>query len=362
MAAAATFVKHNPLTMHHSARALVIGMICVPVLGSAQCTPAASTIQSMTLTATPQTENRSGLAFNPLLGLYYSVNAGSAGYPIDTYDETGILVSTVTSGFDYRGAWWDPVGQRLLGNGYNNLGIFEQSLDPVTGFPLGAGTVVLASNQPDAQSIGDLDPDASEIIYFFDGSIHRFAAATHAALGTIAITGLPVAFSSINSNTIMYIGCQGHEYGLYDYSNRRVLYVNKATGAYSGSTQLPANAPARSSFGLSYANGKVWLFEAGQWLGYDLGFGMGMGEGADLGPLRVWPNPAAESITISADDGRPIAAARITDLAGRTVLDMAAARSSGTCLLDVSALPNGNYLVHAQEAGASRVLSLVIAR
>ncbi|MBK8228343.1 MAG: T9SS type A sorting domain-containing protein [Flavobacteriales bacterium] len=342
--------------------AIVTCLLGIPALSSAQCVPATSTIQSMTLTATPQTENRSGLAFNPLLGLYYSVNAGSAGYPIDTYDEAGTLVSTVTSGFDYRGAWWDPIGQRLLGNGYNNLGIFEQDLDPVTGFPLGAGTVVLASSQPDAQSIGDLDPDASEIIYFFNGSIHRFDAATHAALGTTAITGLPVSLASINSNTVMYIGCIGYEYGLYDYANRRVLYVNKATGAYSGSTQLPANAPARSSFGLSYANGKVWLFEQGAWLGYDLGFSVGIGDAATQGSLQLWPNPAAGSIAIAADDGRPIAAVRITDLAGRVVLNAASARSSGPCSLDVSALPNGNYLVHATVTRADRVLPLVILR
>ncbi len=348
--------------MKLSPLALVPCMLCFPALSSAQCIPAASAVQSMTLTATPQTENRSGLAFNPLLGLYYSVNAGSANYPIDTYDEAGTLVSTVTSGFDYRGAWWDPIGQRLLGNGYNNLGIFEQNLDPVTGFPLGTGTVLLASNQPDAQSIGDLDPDASEIIYFFDGSIHRFDAATHAALGTTAITGLPVSLASINSNTVMYIGCTGYEYGLYDYSNRRVLYVNKVSGAYSGNTQLPANAPPRSSFGLSYANGKVWLFEQGVWLGYDLGFSLGVGDAANLGSLQLWPNPAAESITIAADDGGAIAAARITDLAGRTMLNVATARSSGSCVLDVSALPIGNYLVHATGARADRVLPLVIVR
>ncbi|HRD54644.1 MAG TPA: hypothetical protein PKY96_18550, partial [Flavobacteriales bacterium] len=145
----------------------------------------------LTLTGTVGgTENRSALAYNPLLGLYYSVNAGNADYPLDTYAEDGSLAGTVPSGFDYRGAWWDPGGARLLGNGFASLGIFEQDLQAGTGLPLGTGTVVLSGNQPDVQSIGDLDTDANEIIYYYLGSIHRYSAPTNELLGSYAVTGL----------------------------------------------------------------------------------------------------------------------------------------------------------------------------
>lgn len=54
------------------------------------------------------TANRSAVAFNPNAELYYSVNAGSTVYPIDTYSIIGTRVNARPQGFDYRGAWWNP--------------------------------------------------------------------------------------------------------------------------------------------------------------------------------------------------------------------------------------------------------------
>jgi len=332
-------------------------------MAMAQCQPAATASLVLTLTGTVGgTENRSALAYNPLLGLYYSVNAGNADYPLDTYAEDGSLAGTVPSGFDYRGAWWDPGGARLLGNGFASLGIFEQDLQAGTGLPLGTGTVVLSGNQPDVQSIGDLDTDANEIIYYYLGSIHRYSAPTNELLGSYAVTGLPVPQASLNSNTVMYIGCQGNEIGLYDHVNRRILYVNKATGAYSGYTQLPANAPQRQSFGLSYANGIAWLFELGAWRGYDLGITLSVTEALSSSEMRMWPNPATDNVQLEWSAVRGRLELVVADMSGREVMREPFDGTAGIQGIDVSPLAPGSYCVQLRQGSILRSWPLVIAR
>ena len=317
-----------------------------PVAGSSQCIADEVTAPSLTLFTTVQegTNNRSGVVFNPLLGRYYSVNAGSSGYPLETYDEGGTLLNSVASGFDYRGAWWNPALSQFEGNGFDNAGIFVQNIDPVTGYALGTGTVVLNAAQPNAQSVGDLDTDADEIIYYSEGAIHRYARASNVFLGTYPITGLPVPTSSLNSNSVVYTGCPGSEIGVYDHENRRVLFVNKTTGAFSAQCQLPLNAPPRSTFGMSFANGLFWLFDNNQWQGYGVTDGsVGIEEEA-ISSVSVFPNPTTDLLTVSWEgNGGPPAEVRILDMAGRMVLNTRSV--ADRLVLDVQGLRPGAYLV-----------------
>ena len=341
----------------------IIAFVLLHGQAAAQCTPAATAIAGLTLLGQPGgTENRSGLAFNPQLGLYYSVNAGSANYPLDTYNEDGSLAATVISGFDYRGVWWEPTTSHLIGNGYATLGIFDQSLQVGTGLPLGTGTVVLTSNQPDVQSIGDLDTEANEILYYFAGSIHRYSASTNALLGTYAITGMPGGVGNLNSNTVMYIGCPGKEIALYDYLNRQVQYVNKSTGAYSGTTQLPSDAPQRASFGLSYANGSVWIYDQGAWHGYDLGLSLGIASQDNASEPILWPNPAADRVQLEWSAAHGMVSLAVIDMAGHEVMRRSYNASTGPLNLDVSALPAGSYTVQVQASAGRSTRPLVVAR
>jgi hypothetical protein len=235
--------------------------------------PLARAVEGPTLAASAgANDNRSAVVFNPEAGLYYSLDAGCMRYPADTYGEDGTFLGTVEQGFDYRGGWWDPVMEQLEGNGYAEAGIFVQTLDGTTHRPMGTGTTVHDAAQPHVHSVGTLDTEADEVIYYHDGAVHRYAHATNILLGRLPIAGLPVAFSDMNDNSIAYTGNPGYEYGLYDHVERRLLFINKATGAYAGYCQLPATAPRRTSFGVSYANGYFWLFDApsnpGTWRSY----------------------------------------------------------------------------------------------
>ena len=110
--------------------ALSVLVLFTSYLAQAQ-TPLSTAILDITLQCAGGTGNRTGIAFNPNQQLYYSVNAGNTSYPIETFDITGAQVSTVSQGFDYRGAWWNPNTSVLEGNGHANLGVWIQDLEAI---------------------------------------------------------------------------------------------------------------------------------------------------------------------------------------------------------------------------------------
>lgn len=312
----------------------------------AQCAVLENAVQGLSLTASGGgTNNRYGLVYNPLAKLYYSVNAGSSNYPVDTYNESGSLLASVTQGFDYRGAWWNPALNLFEGNGFNELGIFVHTLEAGTAYPTGTGVTVFTAAQPNAQSIGALDYDSNEIIYFDQGYIHRYSRNTNQFLGQYLIGDLPVPLTDINNNSVVYTGCTGYEIGLYDYVNRRVLFVNKTTGKYSGASQLPGSAPQRSSFGMSYANNLFWLFDAGNWYSYQI---VDLHAGASPLPLpyeiSLSPNPVSDVLHIRIDSPKEGIQAGLMTLQGQRI-HFAPLGSSGETVIDMSGLPAGIYLV-----------------
>jgi hypothetical protein len=250
---------------------LVLSLLCHWAI--AQCTVNANAVVGITLQCdnTQGQTNRSGVAYNPNFNLYYSVDAGSSGYPIETFDASGAPVADIPQGFDYRGLWWNPNTNKLDGNEYNGSAVSSQNLDG-SGYPLGTTTLIFVGAQPDIQSDGDYDYTSNEIVYYNNGQYHRYDGTTNAFIGTVTITGLPVTTSNLNDNTAFYTGCSGKEYGMYDYVLKAFYFIDKATGAYVSTSTLPVSAPAAAQFQASYANGKLWLFNTTdyKWYSYEV--------------------------------------------------------------------------------------------
>ncbi|NLO01359.1 MAG: HYR domain-containing protein, partial [Bacteroidales bacterium] len=210
--------------------------------------------------------NQAGVAYNPDKKLYYAVRAGNPTYTLYTYDESGNQVAESTAGFDFRGLWWNPNTSSLEGNGYIGNGYRKVDLD-ANGYALSTGTTDPASNyQPNSQSQGDYDYDLDEVIYCYNNTIYRTSRATGASIADIAITGLPA--NTINTTFVGYTGVPGGEVLIYDYSNKAVYFINKTTGEYSWSVQLPSSAPAKSYLNTSYANGHIWITDGTMWYSY----------------------------------------------------------------------------------------------
>ncbi|MBL7952863.1 MAG: S8 family peptidase [Flavobacteriales bacterium] len=76
------------------------------------------------------------------------------------------------------------------------------------------------------------------------------------------------------------------------------------------------------------------------------------------GTLAVWPNPTTGEVYIAADGHAGPARIRVTDIAGRIVLERNK-NLSGNLTLDISALTTGLYQVHVEQDGGAFVATLV---
>lgn len=255
---------------------LLISAVGFALQSSAQtCTLLDTAVQTpIVLNTVSGTDNRSGVAWNPIDSLYYSVNAGSGTYPIETYDAGGgASVASVAAGISFRGLWWNAALDQLEGNGHGTTGWRNQDLDAITGYGLGTGTAIYSGQlQPNTQSCGDLDYDANEVIFYDNGLIYRYDRATGASISNYALNNMPVSTADITDYGVVYTGCVGQEIGIYDYTNMRLLLFDKATGDFADSVQLPAGAPQIPSFGMSFANDLFWLYDgpADVWYSYQI--------------------------------------------------------------------------------------------
>jgi hypothetical protein len=241
-----------------------------------------------------------GVAYNPLEDVYYAVDAGSGSYAIKTYPGTGGTAQFSTaSNFDYRGAWWNSNTNKLEGNRFNG-GYRIVDLD-VNGNAQGSGTD-FSGTQPESQSLGTYDPAANQVLYYFNGSIHRYNRSGFGFISSTPVTGLPVPATNINSNFIGYSGINGAEVILYDRVNRRAYFVNKATGAYSGQfSQLPASAPAPGSFDVSFTNGILFLYGSGNYNGYYVTSGVNVTQTAGLSSGSTFPVGTTTNTFVATD-------------------------------------------------------------
>src|ERR1051325_1727130 len=215
---------------------------------------------NITLQCEGSTANRSGIAFNPKKKLYYSVDCGNAGYPMETFDEQGHKLQSLPQGFDYRGLWWNPNTDQLEGNGFDRYGYCTQTLD-VNGYPLGAVShIVIGQYQPSDQSCSTYNSKDNEVIDYANGRIYRYTHDDGILLGSVKITGLPCGEEDIDSTSISYTGCAGLEYCIYDFNHKAVHFISK-DGKFVSTSVLPPGASAPDRFRFTFCNGYAWVFD-----------------------------------------------------------------------------------------------------
>lgn len=248
---------------------LFVAAVCMLQTSYGQL-PLGSATLDITLQCSGGTGNRTGISYNPNADLYYSVNAGSATYPIETFSSAGAPLFSTNAGFDYRGSWWNPNTNELEGNGFNTLGIWIHDLNG-SSYALNTGTTDIGGvGGPNSQSSANYDWIDDEILYYNSGTIYRYTRATHALIGSVAVSGLPVPLTNLNSNSIAYTSVPGMEAGLYDHVTKTFYFLDKTTGAYQASCSLPPSAPAATIFKMGFANNRLWLYNTttSQWEGY----------------------------------------------------------------------------------------------
>ena len=250
---------------------LCLSLLFYSFISWSQCSPKANAVSDLTLQCSGGTAQRSAVAFYPTQNVYYSVNEGSTSNPIETFSYTGgSHLSTTLQAGNYAGFWYNVNLGLLEGNDYNQSAIVQQSINPINSFALSTTSIVANASMPSSLSCGQFDPATNEVIYYNALTIYKYSRSTGVLNSTLAITGLPSTF--INANSIIYTGIAGYELGVFDYVNRKVYLINYTTGACVFSCQLPLTAPAPASFGVSFANNRLFLFDSSSlcWYGYKL--------------------------------------------------------------------------------------------
>ncbi len=237
-------------------------------------------INTGTLTSGPSlatsggTTNWASVAYNPDLDIYYSLRGGNTGMPFRTYDGNGNTLVTNTTGFDFRGLWWNPNTSELQGNGVAASGYRTVTLD-ASGYATSGGvTFVTGNNQPNNHSNGAYDYDADEIVFYHGGRLYTYDLSGN-QLTDNAIVNFPEAEDGdITSRSVGYTGVTGAEIVIYSELNARVYFIDKTTATYNGMfLDMPAGAPTPNTYGFAYSNGYVFLREdatADPWISYQI--------------------------------------------------------------------------------------------
>lgn len=224
---------------------------------------------AVTLTFPVAATNAGSVAWNPLANLYYSSRIGNATYPMITWSPLGVILDHDTTGQDTRGMWWNPNLEQLERNCFNTIGWAKINLDANYYAENTFSVLFTGLLQPNIQSVGAYDPLSNQVVYYNAGTLYKYSRSTGSLVSSIALSG--ATLTNITSFAVAYTGITGSEIAIYDFSLKKVLLFDKNTGVFSGSSTLPATAPAPTQYGIAYANKLFWVYKGSpeyKWYSY----------------------------------------------------------------------------------------------
>lgn len=229
----------------------------------AQVTPAAfatklpDSLVFVSATAT----NHATVVWHPVRQRYYSLRIGSTAFPLETWLPTGGLsIAQTTCGIDSRGLWYNPGTGQVERNCLNALGWATVDIDASSNALSTYTQLFTGMNQPNGQSIGSYDPVLDQVVFYNAGNAYFYARATGLLVQTLPLTG--ATFTNVTLYSVGWTGRAGYEILLVDYVTKQALLFNRATGAFSGMSQLPAATATHSQFRFSYTNNRLWFFNS----------------------------------------------------------------------------------------------------
>lgn len=238
----------------------------------AQRTPAVNAVQlaDSIVFAGSVSISHATITFHPVLRKYYTVRIGNASFPLQTFSETLVPLFQDTAGMDSRGIWFNPNTNQVERNCFGSLGWSTIHLDGSGNATKNFTVLFAGQNQPTVQSVGAYDYKTNTVLFNQSGVVKVYSRNTAALIQTLTLTG--TSLTNVNTESIIYTGETGFEIGLLDYVAKRVLLFDRATGAFTGATQLPAAALTHNQFRFCYANFRVWLFNSSlkKWNSYNI--------------------------------------------------------------------------------------------
>ena len=225
-----------------------------------------------------------GVCWNPLTQKYYAAFCGNIGFPMGVFNTAGKRISgdTLTAMEDIRGIWYNPAINKIMANGYNDIGWINYELNK-TGIPTHYYYKYLGMNQPNDQSVGAYDAKMKKVLFLdgsrvmlYEGTADMFVAVKDSVQiywGRKKSQGPgedePEVNGNYNSNVVA-TGIKNAEFGFLNTADKQIELYSYKGGYLQSTLKLPDTAPVESMFNFACSNGIYWLFDIAnrKWIGY----------------------------------------------------------------------------------------------
>ena len=227
-----------------------------------------------------------GVCWNPLTQKYYAAFAGNTGFPMGVFTAAGKIISgdTLATMEDIRGIWYDAAINKIMANGYNDIGWINYELDKA-GIPTHYYYKYLGMNQPNEQSVGAYDNKMKRVLFLdgsrvmlYVGNSNMFVAVKDSVLihwGRKKTEGAGDNEDALEVNqdynsNVVATGITNAEFGFLNTVNKEIELYGYKGGFLQQNLKLPDTAPVEASFNFAFCNGTYWLFDIAnrKWIGY----------------------------------------------------------------------------------------------
>jgi hypothetical protein len=213
--------------------------------------------------------NASGVVWHPAKERYYTFIAGNPYFPLEAFDQEGTNLYSAEIGFDARGLWYNPKTKSLESNGAGEEGWVKIVLDSDSKHSV--KILQKGMFQPEFNSCGTYCPEKKAVVFFnIEAGTFDFYNYKKPTKFNSVNVGVPSStLYDFNSTTIVYTGKKGYEFVLLNVENEKLFFFN-LKGENTGETKLPALAPMPELFRFSFANNRVFLYDADErtWMAF----------------------------------------------------------------------------------------------
>jgi len=224
-----------------------------------------------------------GVCWNPITKKYYAAFCGNVGFPMAVFTPSGKRVSndSLTTLEDIRGIWFNSSINRIMANGYNDIGWISYELN-TAGIPTSSHYKFTGMNQPDVQSVGSYYSllksvafrDGNQVaLYQTTGESAEVKESVQIHWGHKKSDGADeddgTAGENYNGNVVA-TNIKNAEFGFLNTANKQIELYNYKDGYLQSTLKLPDSAPVEATFNFAYSNGIYWLFDIAnrKWIGY----------------------------------------------------------------------------------------------
>jgi hypothetical protein len=225
-----------------------------------------------------------GVCWNPITKKYYAAFCGNVGFPMAVFNPDGKRISndSLTTMEDIRGLWFNPSINRIMANGYDDIGWISYELNNA-GIPKTYYYKYLGMNQPNEQSVGAyysllksvVFRDGNQVVLYQNISseavevkesvlIHWGRKKSEGPGEEGVTTG-----DDFNGNVVV-TNIKNADIGFLNTAGKQIELYNFKDGYLQTTLKLPETAPVESTFNFAYSNGIYWLFDIAnrKWIGY----------------------------------------------------------------------------------------------